>query len=521
MLNAGGGSAISPDGRTLAFAATNAKGETLIYLRPLDSLEARPLPGTDDGGRPFWSPDSKSLAFVGGGKLKRIDVAGGPPISLCDARFARGVSWSENGLILFGDQASGLQSIPASGGSPSPVTRLNKEDGETSHYYPQFLPGGKEFLYLVRHSNSEKRAVNVGSLDGKTPTRLMQSDYKVVYDAVSGRLLYIQSAGTLMARQLELNPPRLIGEPLVVADHVSVANSNGFADFSVSSTGTLFYARDTGSLTRRFAWRDRAGKLLETVGKPAEMGSTFRLSPDGSRVAFSVGTPQPDLWVLDLARDVSTRITFSNALGPVWSPDGKQIYYRNETGIHRKAADGSGEEELVRKGYVQNTLQSISPDGKYLLIGDSDILSLPLAGEPKPEPYLQSTYQESDAAFSPDGRWVAYRSNESGKGEIYVQGFPERRGKWQVSSAGAGRPYWRADGKELFWSATADPTLMAAAVDLQATGVRVGPAVPLFRMSSAYFQPARDGKRFLVSEPEGGQTPDRPMAVVLNWAASR
>ncbi len=349
----------------------------------------------------------------------------------------------------------------------------------------------------------------------------MQSDYKVVYDAASGRLLYIQGAGTMMARHLELNPPRLTGDPLVVANQVGVANANGFADFSVSSTGTFFYARGNGPVRLRFAWRDRTGKLLETVGQPAEMGPTFRLSPDGSRVAISVGTPQPDVWVLDLVRNLSTRLTFSNSAVPIWSPDGKQIYYRNEAGIYRKAADGSGEEELVRKGTGQSALQSISPDGKHLLFGDTDILSLPLAGEPKPEPYLQSTFQESDAAFSPDGRWVAYRSNESGKGEIYIQGFPERRGKWQVSSSGAGRPHWRADGKELFWSATADQTLMAAAVDLQATGVRVGPAVPLFRMSSVSFQPARDGKRFLVQEPEGGQTTDRPMTVVLNWASSQ
>ena len=173
----------------------------------------------------------------------------------------------------------------------------------------------------------------------------MQSDYKVVYDAASGRLLYVQAAGTLMARQLELNPPRPTGEPLVVADHVSIANANGFADFSVSSSGTLFYARGTGSARRRFAWRDRTGKLLETVGQPAEMSLAFRLSPDGSRVAFSVGTPQSDVWMLDLVRNLSTRLTFSNSAVPIWSHDGKQIYYRNETGIYRKAADGSGEEE--------------------------------------------------------------------------------------------------------------------------------------------------------------------------------
>ena len=207
-----GGSAVSPNGRTLAFAATSAKGEWLLYLRPLDSLDARALPGTEDAGRPFWSPDGKSLAFVAGGKLKRMDVAGGSPITLCDARVARGGTWNDDGVILFGDQAPGLQRIPASGGTPLPVTQVDKEAGETFHYYPQFLPGGKKLLYLSRSAEPEKMAIFVGSLDGKPATRIVQTEYKAVYDAAAGRLLYIQGNGTLMARRLESDPPRLTGD---------------------------------------------------------------------------------------------------------------------------------------------------------------------------------------------------------------------------------------------------------------------------------------------------------------------
>ena len=332
-----GGSAISPDGRTLAFVAKNAKGESLLHLRPLESLEARALPGTKNAGRPFWSPDSKSLAFVAGGKLKRIDVAGGSPLTLCDARVGRGGTWNDNGVILFGDAAAGLHRIPASGGTPSPVTKVNKEAEETSHYYPQFLPGGKEFLYLVRHAVAEKMAIFVGSLDGKPATRIIQTEHKAAYDAAAGRLLYIQGDGTLMARRLELGPPRLTGDPAVVAEAVGLTSNNGFADFSVSGNGTLFYGRGRDAEKVRFGWRDRAGKLLETIGQPFESTlNTFRLSPDGSRVAYTAGPRQRDVWVLELARGLSTRITFSNARAPQWSPDGKQLYYHNPSGIHGK-----------------------------------------------------------------------------------------------------------------------------------------------------------------------------------------
>jgi len=520
-IGSAGGSAVSPDGRTLAFVATNAKGETLLHVRPLESLEARPLPGTEGAGRPFWSPDSKTLAFVSGGKLKRIDVAGGIPTALCDVQGSRGGTWNEQGVILFADVVAGLQRIPASGGTPSPVTRVNRDAGETHHYYPQFLPGGKNFLYLVRHIEPEKQGIFIGSLDaqpGAPATRIMRTTLKAAYDAGSRRLLYIQGAGTLMARRLELDPPGLVGDPATVAEGVGTAPAIGYADFSVSGNNTLFYRQGSTGLKVRFGWRDRAGNLLETIGQPVERPSGFSLSPDNSRVAYAAAgnSGQAEVWVLDLASGLSTRIASGDAAAPRWAPGGKHLYYTNPRGIHRKAADGSGEEELVMRGSATDLVQSVSPDGMHLLYGLVDIITLPLAGERKPTAYLQTKDRELGASFSPDGRWVAYDSDKSGRHDIYVQGFPERRGEWLVSTGTGSNPQWRADGKELYWVGR-DFILTVAAVELQAAGVRPGRAEALFKLSGLY-QPARDGRRFLVFEPEGLRT-DWPMAVVENWAA--
>ncbi len=516
-----GGSAISPDGRTLAFVATNAKGVTLLHIRPLESLEAQALPGTEEAGRPFWSPDSKSIGFVAQGKLKRIDVGGGSPMTLCDVSGARGGTWSEDGQILFSDQASGLKRIAASGGTPVVVTTLNKQAGETHHYYPQYLPGGKLYLYLVRNAETEKNAIYLGSLDGKAAVKVVDSGYRAVYDASTKRLLYMQGAGVLMARRLELDPPRLSGEAVTVAEGVSLSSANRNAEFSVSGNGTLYYGRGSGSGKVQFVWRDRAGKLMEVVGQPVAVDLYYSLSPDGSRVAYGVWSNggQRDVWVMEMARGLSTRLTFNGGGSPQWSPDGKQLYYWNGKGIQQKAADGSGGEELLLKVGGSELVRSVAPDGKVLLYGAGDIRKLSLSGERKSEAYLETKYSEGGAVFSPDGRWVAYQSDESGRPEIYVEGYPERRGKWLVSSEGGSFPQWRGDGKELYWSKP-DFTLMAASMVLQAGGVQVGRAEPLFRTTGqfGYFRIAKDGKRFLVAEPEGSQQ-ELPMVVVENYAA--
>jgi Tol biopolymer transport system component len=518
-----GGSEISPDGHTLAFVGEAAKGPRMLYVRPLNSLEARALPGTEGAGRPFWSPDSKSLAFFGGPKLRRIDLAGGAPIALCDARNGRGGAWSEDGVILFSEQGSGIQRVPASGGTPSPVTALDRDAAESAHHYPQFLPGGREFLYVLRHADPEKNAIFIGSLDGKPSQKIVETQYKALYDAASGQLLYIQGNRTLMARRLELNPPRLTGDPVVVAEGVGVAPPNGFANFSVAANGTLFYGRGFAA-EMRFAWRDRKGKVLGTVGEPFQRADfSFRISPDQTRVAYTAQAAdgQFDVSMLELARGLSTRFTFSRAYGPCWSPDGRHVYFYKAGGMFRKAADGSGEEELVLKGNLLSAYD-VSPDGRHLLYHDrGDIWKLALAGERKPEPYLQTKYSEGGAVFSPDGRWVAYGSDESGRPEVYVQGFPERQGKWLISGDVGGSPAWRGDGRELYWVGRGR-MLMAASIDGQATTVRPGKPEPLFQLPGgtfAQYAPARDGQRFLVTEPMGERPPDPPMVVVLNWAA--
>jgi Tol biopolymer transport system component len=282
------------------------------------------------------------------------------------------------------------------------------------------------------------------------------------------------------------------------------------------------------------AWRDRAGKLLETPGgqadwqllgprdglRPSDAGIGFEVSPDGGRLAYVTGDKpvQDAVWVLELASGRRTRIPLSTAAMPRWSSDGKHLYYTNPKGICRKGADGLGEEELVMKGSVADLVQSVSPDGKNLLYGNVDIMKLSLTGERKPEAYLQTKNRETGARFSPDGRWVAYDSDESGRHEIYVQGFPERRGKWPISGELGGNPQWRADGKELYWIGEGG-TLMAASMDLTGAAVRPGRPEVLFKTTLGFYQPSRDGRRFLVYEMEAIRE-DWPMAVQLNWAGS-
>ena len=510
--------------RTLAFMAKNDKGQNLLHVRQFDSLEARALPGTENAGRPFWSPDGNSLAFAAAsGKLKRIDLSGGNPINLCDSRATRGGAWNEEGVILFSDQLASLQRISANGGTPAPVTHLNKEAGESAHYYPQFLPGGRKFLYHVRSREKENTGIYLGSLDGAPPVAILQTEFKALYDPASRRLLYMQGNGVLVARTLELDPPRLTGDPVTLAEDVGTAPVNSYADFSISNNGTLLYGRAGATGRSRFVWRDRAGKSLGAAGQPIESSGDIALSPDDSRVAYvSVGASQADVWVLELSRGVATRVTFDGATYVRWSPRSDLLYYTNLKGILRKPADGSGEGQLVLKGDQSDGIHSVAPDGKALLYGARDILIHSLGEDKPPVPYVQAKNAPGGrGAFSPDGRWIAYVSAESGRTEVYVQGYPERRGKWLVSDSGGTAPRWRADGKEIFWLRPSDGMIMAAPVELQPSSIRLGSAEALFPSNAAGgvspFEVARNG-RFLIAEPEAGQQ-DRPMVVIQNWAA--
>ena len=261
---------------------------------------------------------------------------------------------------------------------------------------------------------------------------------------------------------------------------------------------------------------DRTGKLIESVGQPVEVPfADYSISPDGSRVAFTAGRSSSDIWVTPFASGIATRLTFTGGNYAHWSSDGKHVFYDYGRSIYKRAADGSGAEELLAKG---DFVTSVSPDGEHLLFGRNHIFMLPLGGEKKAVPYLQTKFNEGGAVFSPDGRWVAYSSDESGRSEVYIQGFPERRGKWQVSAEGGTFPQWRADGKELYWTGNDQRTLMAAPIELKAAGVKAGRTELLFRAPN-FAVPSRDGKRFLVMNPEGGEQPNLPMVVVQHWAA--
>jgi eukaryotic-like serine/threonine-protein kinase len=517
-----GGSAISPDGRTLAFVTATDKGETLLHIRPLDALEARSIAGTENAGRPFWSPDSKSVAFVANGKLKRVEITGGAPTILCDASAARGGSWSKDGVMLFAEPNTGLMRIPAEGGEPVVVTTVNKKAGEQFHYYPHFLPGGRRFLYLVRHADSAKSGIYVASLDETgSAARVLTTAFPARYDAGTGRLLYAEN-GSLVARKLELNSPRLTGDAGRVVEGIDLTLA-GHADFSVSDTGTLFYKRaGGGGRKQQFVWWDRSGKTLGRVGPTVDnVTAGYRLSPDGRRVAYASATGSLDLWVLDTTRGTIPRLTFRGGVSPVWAPDGKQIYYGcPPQNTCRKLADGSGEEEVAAAGFEGPT--SISPDGSILLLGAGDIFHVPLAAGGKPQPLLQTRFYEGEARFSPDGRWIAYQSNESGRGEIYVQSYPEPRGKWLASQSGGNYPQWRGDGRELYWVGP-DSMLMAAEVKLREAGLETGWPEALFRVAAPtgypWVEPSPDGKRFLVLEPVGDTERDPPMVLIQNWAA--
>jgi len=527
--------AVSPDGRQVVFGAA-AGGKSQLWLRPLDSLKATPLAGTENAIYPFWSPDNKSIGFFAEGKLKRMDVAGGPATALADAPEGRGGTWSRDGVIVFAPTPySGLQQIPASGGAVRPATHLDAK--APPQRFPWFLPDGKHFLYLFGTGAADKRTIRVSSLDspGENLTLPGSADSIAVYS--QGRLLYIRGT-TLLARPFDAGRLAFSGAEAPVAERILFTGGvlNSWA-FSASANGVLAY--ESGEVSAvQLTWLDRAGKQLGTVGDPGTLQS-MRLSPDGRTVALSVGQGSSsnfNIWLCDVLRGQRTRFTFGAAPEefPVWSPDGRVIVFRsNRSGrfdLYRKPADGSRNEELL---YADNLLKapaSFSPDGAYLayhVTGDPQtgddiwILPNPLgpAGAAKPYPFLRTEFNEQTPQFSPDGHWIAYRSNESGRFEVYVAPFPGPGGRRLVSTAGGVAPRWRADGKELFYSAP-DNHLMAAEVDAKNGAFEVKQVAPLFGpvAGAANYDVSADGQRFLMPVAIGA-VPDAPLTVVQNWTA--
>jgi Tol biopolymer transport system component len=528
---------ISPDGRTLAFLGRDAAGKTSIWIRPLDAFAAYPLQETEGAARFFWSPDSKFVAyFIARSQLKKSPVAGGPPQLICEANGGADGSWGAGGEILFDGRAiDPIRRVSAAGGAPTQATQPDAAKGEAGHAWPFFLPDGKHFLYLaMTRRPGEKAMLYVGSLDKPGGKPITPSDSRAEY--ADGYLLYVLQ-GTVVARRFDVDKLEASGEPVPVAEHVTI-DANATAMFSASGGGVMTFLQGDTSVVSELVWLDRTGRELGKIGEPAAY-TDLAISPDGTRVAYGVAdrTGAQDIWVRDLKRDIASRLTFdpSNEVWPTWSPDSRRLAYATDKTAHFEImvrdANGTGTEQPVYSssdGDVAPT--DWSKDGRRLAIvilpasRRWDIKTLSMDGTATASDYLATDASETGPAFSPDGRFVAYASNESGPAEVYVQTFPAGGGKWQISNGGGTQPRWRGDGRELFYMSP-DDSLHAVPV---ATSGAFEPGTPvtLFKRALARapiprnrFFPSADGQRFIVNVArETGQVV--PLSVIVNWPAT-
>jgi serine/threonine protein kinase/Tol biopolymer transport system component len=529
--------AISPDGLRLAFTATDASGKTLLWLRPLASTTAQQMAGTEEATLPFWSPDSRFIGFFAAGKLKKIEVANGTVQTLCkNTPVPRGGTWSGEGVIVFSPTPNDpLYQVSAAGGEPTTLTTLDALHQEASHRWPYFLPDGHHVLYSL-NGGPQSQGIYVTSLDGKEKRRVLNVPNSTVAFAAPGYLLFRRES-TLMAQAFDPDKLQVNGEPFPVAEQIGYEIATFQTFFSVSQTGVLVYSSASTGLTQ-LTLLDRAGKELGLVGQPGNYVRPW-LSPDGKRAAVDGVDSQGnrDIWLVDLASGNSTRFTFDPAtdIFPVWSADGSRVVFSSDRegprNIYQKNATGAGKEEPLLKSAANIFPVDWSVDGRFLLYTLSntktklDLWVLPLAGDQKPFPFLQTEANERSAKLSPDGRWIAYTSDESGVHEIYVQSFPDGGGKRQISASGGFWLAWRRDGKELFYVA-ADKKIMVVDVKADGPTIEVGTPkalfdlrVPSFNSIQAQFAVFADGQKFLVAN-SFGELSSAPIEVVLNWTAA-
>jgi eukaryotic-like serine/threonine-protein kinase len=527
--------AISPDGQTLLFVA-NSEGQPYLWVRALDSVVARPLPGTAGASLPFWSPDSRSVGFFADGQLKRLDLDGGLVRMLTQATFGRGGAWNRDGVILFAPNPAGpIFRLPADGGTPVRVTSL--EAAHSGHSMPSFLPDGRHFLYIAA-GTADSRGVYVGQLDAAPRRKLVDADNVGTYAA--GHLLFVRKT-TVFAQDFDVDRLEVRGSPFPVVEGVTAGNNSG--SLSASVGGTIAVRVGLARARRQLAWFDRSGKEMETLGDIDSVSRAgFSPSPDGGQLAFirRVET-NPDIWLLETRRNLRTRFTShpGEDIFPAWSRDGSRIVFSsNRDGgfsLYQKRMSGNDDDELVLPGTPQETFASdTSPDGRLLLFQRRsvktgwDVWSMPLRGAGQPERVVQTEFDERDALLSPDGKWLAYFANNSGHFEVYVQPFPGPGARQQVSTSGGVQMRWRPDGRELFYLAL-DRTLMAAPTQTAADGksLTVGTPLPLFAARvgglinpgpGAEYIVSADGKRFLMNTLVQ-ESDANPIRLIVHWKA--
>jgi Tol biopolymer transport system component len=454
---------VSPDGKFLAFLANNERSQTMIWIRPMNSLDAYALAGTENAGRPFWSPDSKSLAFITGrSQMKKISVSGGPAQLVCETEGGADGHWGNANLILFdGGPGDSIRMVPASGGTPVGVSRIDKEKEESTHAWPWFLPDGKHFLYLAERPNQKANyMLKVGDVESDDVVDLFPVDARVEYSS-QGYIVFFKD-NILQARKFNPETLELSGENIPITDKIGVGEANR-AEFGLSETGTLTYQTSTLEAANKLVWIDRKGEEIGIVGEPANIDDIF-LSPDESRISMSVfDGNQSDVWIYDLIRNVSTRVTFNKEddIIPVWDVSGNYIYYStNHDGgiykIYKKAANGMGEDKLIfGDDSLHSSITSISKDGKFaygeIVRSNWDIQRINLEDPSQTEMLINTPYAERGGGISPDGTYLAYHSNESGTFEVYVLQLGPGGGRWQISSGGGRRSEWSKDGTELYY----------------------------------------------------------------------
>jgi eukaryotic-like serine/threonine-protein kinase len=549
---------ISPDGRKLAFAAVDSGGMSRIWIRPLDSLEARLLPGTEIAVTPlpfFWSWDSRFLAFFSPDrKLKKIDISGGPAQTLCEAANVVGGSWSPEGVILFGGARTPITRVSEAGGTPVALTALDPARQEAAHGGPKFLPDGRHFFYFRYSTTASNSGIYLGSIDAKPseqpsqpllPNQMMPEYYVPPATGSSAHLLFFRE-GTVLAQPFNASKLRLSGDPVPVAEQVSSVGIQGA--FSASANGVLaFVGGATGAGAFQLTWLDRQGKKQEAIGEPGLFQTTVALSPDGKQAAVTRAAqnlPNRNLWLYDLTgRGAPARFTFDSSrdIYPVYSPDGSRIVFQSfrdgTYNLYQKLTNGAKNEELLLKSDELTYPYSWSRDGRFLAYTvqtaktKDDIWILPMDGNSKPMLFQGTEFNETGAQFSPEGHWIAYQSNAGGRDEVYVREFvigsdgkPEATPPHLVSAGGGSNPKWRDDGKELFYLSGDRKAILSVEIStkpsFQFSATKLSVPLPTGITATTV---SGDGQRILIAAPAAvsnaqGNAPPQ-FTIVQNWQA--
>jgi serine/threonine protein kinase len=530
--NPGSPFAISPDGSQIVFVASVAGKPTQLYLRPLDQQTASPVPGTESATQPFFSPDGQSVGFFALGKMRKVSLHGGPVTLMGDAPTPHGANWAVDDTITYAPNfGSGLLRISSAGGTPETLTTPNPKEQEISHRWPQVLPGGKYVLFTIQlgsEATYDDARIAVLSLETSKWRTLFQGGSYARY-VPPGHIVYAR-AGSLMAVPFDLSRMEVTGSPVPVQEGlVTTASTSGGAEYDVTPSGLLAYVPGTARPpVRSLMWVDRTG-VAKALPAPPRVYSTPSFSPDGKQLAVQINdNGLIAIWIYEFARNTLTRLTFGpgNSTAPVWTPDGREVIYNTRTtspSFRSKLADGSGKEEMLFSREFADpgaTPFSVSPDGKTLLFaGRQSIQTLSLDGGEKIQSFLQSSFNFSSPHFSPDGRWVAYMSDESGRREVCIQPFPGPGGKWMISTEGGEYPRWARNGREIVF--LSGDKLMSVALETQ-PAFKAGTPHALFPatgyLAAGNYDVAPDGQHFVMIKQDDTLTNPKELNVILNWS---